>query len=56
MIVRADKGFYHGSLVRWLEEKRAHFVIVARPTPPIKARLAGLRYGRVSPGVTSLGI
>jgi hypothetical protein len=51
VIVRADKGFYDGALVQWLEENQAYFVIVARLTAPIKARLPGLRYHRVSAGV-----
>jgi hypothetical protein len=51
VIVRADKGFYDGALVGWLEAHRAGFVIVARLTAPIKARLPGLRYQRVSRGV-----
>jgi Transposase DDE domain group 1 len=39
-IVRAEKGFYDGALVHWLEEQRAHFVIVAKLTAPIKRKLA----------------
>jgi Transposase DDE domain group 1 len=51
VIVRADKGFYDGALVEWLEAQRAHFVIVARLTAPIKRKLAGLRYTTVSRSV-----
>jgi hypothetical protein len=51
ILVRADKGFYDGALIRWLEAQRAHFVIVARLTAPIKRTLSGLRYRRVSRGV-----
>jgi hypothetical protein len=51
IIVRADKGFYDRSLVEWLAEHRAGFVIVARLTAPIKRRLAHLRYIKLSHGV-----
>lgn len=51
VFVRADKGFYDGALIAWLEEQRTHFVIVARLTSPIKRTLAGLRYKSVSRGV-----
>lgn len=51
VIVRADKGFYDGKFVRWLEANRANFVIVAKLTAPVKRKLAGLRYHRVSHGV-----
>lgn len=50
-IVRADKGFYDHKLVEWLEARRARFVIVARLTPPIKRKLAHLRYVSPSRGV-----
>ncbi len=42
--VRGDKGFYDRKIVTALEARRAGFVIVARLTKPIKARLGGLRY------------
>jgi hypothetical protein len=51
VIVRADKGFYDGALVQWLEEQRAHFVIVAKLTVAIKRKLTALRYTTVSRGV-----
>jgi hypothetical protein len=51
VIVRADKRFYDGALVEWLEAQRTHFVIVARLTAPIKRKLAALRYTTVSRGV-----
>jgi len=51
VLVRADKGFYDGALINWLEAQRTHFVIVARLTAPIKRTLAGLRYKTVSRGV-----
>jgi len=50
-IVRADKGFFDHKLIEWLEGRRARFVIVARLTPPIKRKLAHLRYVSPSPGV-----
>lgn len=51
VIVRADKGFYDGTLIEWREAQHARFVIVARLTAPIKRKLAGLRYATVSRGV-----
>jgi hypothetical protein len=42
--VRGDKGFYDRKIVKALEARRAGFVIVARLTRPIKARLSSLRY------------
>jgi Transposase DDE domain group 1 len=51
VILRADKGFYDHALVEWLEARRARFVIVARLTPPIKRKLAHLRYVHASRGV-----
>jgi len=48
VIVRADKGFYDGALVQWLEEQRAHFLIVAKLTVAIKRKLTALRYTTVS--------
>jgi hypothetical protein len=51
IIVRGDKGFYDHSLVEWLEARKAHFVIVAKLTGPIKRRLAHLRYTEPRPGV-----
>jgi len=49
--VRADAAFFDHEIVRFIEGKRAFYAIVARLTPPLKRRLAGLRYRRVSPGV-----
>lgn len=46
--LRADAGFYDGDLVRFLKENRISFVIVADCTGPIKRRLPGLRYQRIS--------
>lgn len=51
VIVRADKGFYDGALLQWLEAQPARFVIVARLTQPIKRKLGALRYPTVSRGV-----
>lgn len=51
VIIRADKGFYDHTLIEWLEEQRARFVIVARLTAPIKRRLAHLRYVSPSRGI-----
>lgn len=50
-IVRADKGFFDHTLIEWLEEHRARFVIVARLTAPIKRKLAHLQYMSPSRGI-----
>ena len=46
VIVRADKGFYDHSLIEWLEDHRAGYVLVAKLTTPIKRKLPHLRYRR----------
>lgn len=51
VIIRADKGFYDHKIIEWLEERKAHFVIVARLTRPIKRKLAHLRYACVKGSV-----
>jgi hypothetical protein len=53
VFVRADKGFYAFSLVELLELSRIGFVIVARLTGPIQARLASLRYAPHSGSVST---
>ncbi len=42
--VRGDKGFFDGKIVAALAERGAGFVLGARLTNPIKAKLSGLRY------------
>ncbi|HZP00399.1 MAG TPA: IS1380 family transposase [Terriglobia bacterium] len=49
--VRADAAFFDHEIVEFIEGKRAFYAIVARLTRPVKSRLSGLRYRRVSPGV-----
>jgi hypothetical protein len=49
--VRADGAFYDHKIIEFIEQKRAFYAIVARLTRPVKNRLPGLRYRRVSPGV-----
>lgn len=49
--VRADAAFFDHEIVRFIEGKRTFYALVARLTPPLKRRLSGLRYRRVSPGV-----
>ena len=44
VIIRADKGFYDHKTIEWLEERDAHFVIVAKLTRPIQRKLTSLRY------------
>jgi hypothetical protein len=51
IIIRADKGFFDHKTVEFLESKDALFAIVAKLTPPIKRKLAGLLYRRYSSGI-----
>lgn len=51
IIIRADKGFYDHKTVEYLESENILFAIVARLTPPIKRKLAGLSYYRYSSGI-----
>lgn len=51
IIIRADKGFYDHKTVEYLESENVLFAIVARLTPPIKRKLAGLSYYRYSSGI-----
>jgi len=49
--VRADAAFFDHKIIEFIEGKRAFYAIVARLTRPLKSRLSGLRYRRVSLGV-----
>jgi len=49
--VRADGAFFDHKILEYIEGKRAFYAIVARLTRPLKNRLAGLRYRRISSGV-----
>lgn len=49
--VRAAGAFCDHKIIEFIEAKRAFYTIVARLTRPLKNRLSGLRYRRVSPGV-----
>ncbi len=49
--VRADAAFFDHKIVEFIEGERAFYAIVARLTRPLKSRLSGLRYRRVTPGV-----
>jgi len=49
--VRADGSFFDHKVVDFIEEKRAFYAIVTRLTRPLKNRLPGLRYRRISSGV-----
>jgi Transposase DDE domain group 1 len=49
--VRADAAFFDHEIIEFIEAKRAFYAIVARLTRPVKSRLSGLRYRRVSQGV-----
>lgn len=46
--VRGDAGFYSEDSLMWLEDHRAHYVIAARVTAPLKRRITALRYRRLS--------
>ena len=46
--VRADSAFYSHEIVNFLKEHGAFFTIAVRFMPPMKARLAGLRYHRAA--------
>lgn len=49
--LRADGAFFDHKIIEFIEGKSAFYVIVARLTRPLKNRLSGLRYRRVSAGV-----
>jgi hypothetical protein len=49
--VRADGAFFDHKIIEFIEEKRAFYAIVAWLTRPLKNRLPGLRYRRISSGV-----
>lgn len=49
--VRADGAFFDHKIIEFIEGKRAFYAIVARVTRPLKSRLSGLRYRRISSGV-----
>jgi hypothetical protein len=49
--VRADAAFFDHEIIEFIEAKRAFYAIVARLTRPLKNRLSGLRYRRVSSAV-----
>jgi len=49
--IRADAAFFDHKIIEFIEGKRAFYAIVSRLTRPLKSRLSGLRYRRVSPGI-----
>jgi hypothetical protein len=49
--VRADGAFFDHKIIEFIEEKQAFYTVVARLTRPLKNRLSGLRYRRVSWGI-----
>jgi hypothetical protein len=51
IIIRADKGFYDHKTVECLESKKALFVIVAKITKPVKAKLTALSYKKYTSGI-----
>jgi hypothetical protein len=51
--VRADAAFCDQEFVEFVEGRGAFYVIVARLTPRVKNRFGGLRYRRISSGVSA---
>lgn len=49
--VRADGAFFDHEIIEFIEQKRGFYATVARLTRPLKNRLLGLRYRRISSGV-----
>lgn len=49
--LRADGAFFDHKIIEFIEGNKGFYVIVARLSGPLKNRLPGLRYRRVSPGV-----
>jgi len=47
--VRADAGFYHDAFLSELEDRAAHYAVVAKVYPPFKRVLPGITYQRVHP-------
>ena len=47
--LRADAGFYNGSLLALLELESVAYAIVARMAPPLSAQVRSLRYCHVAP-------
>jgi len=46
--VRADAGFYDGDFVTFLKKNHCEFALVARITRPLREKLSGLKYHRVT--------
>jgi len=46
--VRADAGFYHDAFLSELEDREAHYAVVAKVYPPLKRVLPGITYQRVN--------
>jgi hypothetical protein len=51
VFARADKGFYDHKTIEYLEGKKAHFVIVAKLTKPLKRKLPVLAYRKYASGI-----
>ena len=51
VIARADKGFYGQETVKYLEDQKVLFVIVARLTRPLKAKLESRVYRKYTSGI-----
>jgi hypothetical protein len=51
--VRADGAFFDHKIIEFIEGKRGFYTMVARLTRPLKNRLSGPRYRRVSSGVSA---
>ncbi len=47
--VRADAGFYSGDFISFLRDNGCSFAIVAHMTRPIRTKVPGLRYQKITP-------
>jgi hypothetical protein len=51
--IRADGAFFDHKIVESIEDRKAYYVIVAHLTRPIQNKLTGVRYRRISRGVSA---
>jgi len=53
VVVRADSAFFDHEIIESIEAQKAFYAIATRVTRPMQERLGGLRYRRVSRGVSA---
>lgn len=51
--IRADGAFFDHKFVASIEERKAYYLVVARLTRPLQNKLGGVRYRRISRGVSA---